>query len=985
MLRSRSAVQFAVLTLLVVGCSLPTAEAQRRKPVTKPTQPPKAPIAKPKDEFQPVHVHIQKGRYAEALEALDKLEKGKADPSRVALARSRCYRELGKWTEAEKVVTAAIKLTPRNAELHAVLAEIQFRTGRYADAEKTAAQAIKYDGQQPLAHLVLAEVYTETGRTKEALEGYRWFVRYYNRTQPKDAATLMLVARGSLQYARWKSVSQIYRFVINTLCPDALKADENSWQAHLVSGNVLLEKYNRAEALPDLEKALAVNSNSADALVALGEAARQKLDREKAEKYADQALKIVPNHVPALQLKADVLIARGDLNEAETVLKKALAVNPVEQRTLARLAACYVLADGPPAEKQLQDLLANIDAIKQFTAEKPSRFTKLVVEVTERNPRPGYFLTILADRVEDRRKYDLAARLFKTAMRVMPELSEPKTSLGMLYMRVGKTKEAQQILDDAFKADPFHVRVSNMRKVLKLLDGYETISTEHFVIRVDSQADKILGRYMAEYLEGIYPELVKQYGFEPPQRTQFEIYNHAQGMKGHEWFSARMIGLPWLHTVGASTGVIVALTSPTATDKPFNWARVLKHEFVHVITLQQTKFNIPHWFTEALAVTAEGYPRSDTWNRLLLQRVPKGELRTLANLNDGFIRPRNSLDWQFAYCQSRLYAQYMVENYGKESIPKMLNAYKQNLPTPKAVESACGVDIATFEKGYVEYLKKIVKELQAGRREPAKPIAELKKAYDANPDDTQAAAAYAHALFKAGQRNAARAIAEKVIAKNPKEPLAAVVMAGLSLLAEDSKTAVAYLETALDRKSPNRDVLLLLGRLKLEDQKNGDAADLLELGRKHFPHDDAILIELGRAYLRLDEYDKLKPLLETVAAQDFDDAAVRKKLAEISRAQKNYKDVVKFGRQVLHIDVLDVDTHRLLGEAYRELKEYKNSVGEYQVALELKPGDATLQLGLAKTHIAAGDKAKAKPLIEAVLKNDPQNTEAKSLLESLNQ
>src|SRR5690606_23228977 len=136
----------------------------------------------------------------------------------------------------------------------------------------------------------------------------------------------------------------------------------------------------------------------------------------------------------------------------------------------------------------------------------------------------------------------------------------------------------------------------------------------------------ILGQAMAEYLEEIYPELVAQFGYEPPHRTHFEIYNKAKGLSAHQWFSARMVGLPWIQTIGASTGVIVALASPNGVAEPFNWARVLRHEFVHVLTLQQTGFHIPHWFTEALAVTSEGYPRPEKWNRLLLERVPKGEL-----------------------------------------------------------------------------------------------------------------------------------------------------------------------------------------------------------------------------------------------------------------------------------------------------------------------------------------------------------------------
>jgi tetratricopeptide (TPR) repeat protein len=962
-----------------------TAAAQRRQvkrqPAVKPVE--KRPAKKITDAFHPAHVHIQKGRYAEALEALHELEKQKADAARLALFRSRCYREQGKWKEAEEILQTAIKTFPRKAELHAAAGWIQFKTGRYEDAEKTAEQAIKYDGQQPLAHLVLAEVYTETGRIAKALDGYRWFIRYYNRVQPKDAERLLLVARGSLQFARWKNSSQILRFVLNTLGPDALKDDEHCWQAYVVSGDLLLEKYNREDAMPEYQRALAINPNAADVLVSLGEASRQQLDQNKAAEYAEKALKAVPNHVEALQLKADVLISKGKIGEAVKTLKLALAVNPREQRTLARLAACYLLVEGEPPAKQLAELLANIDAIKQFQVENPSLFVKTVVDVATRNPKPGYFLTVLAESIEDRRQYYTAERFFKAAIRVMPELAQPKNSLGILYMRIGKTAEAKKLLDDAFKADPFHLRVFNMRKVLKLLDGYETIATPHFVIRFDSKADKVLAQYMAEYLEEIYPDLVKQYGFEPPQRTQFEIYHHGMGQKGHEWFSARMVGLPWLHTIGASTGVIVALTSPTATAKPFNWARVLKHEFVHIITLQQTKFNIPHWFTEALAVTAEGYPRSEMWDKLLLERVPKGELRTLANLNDGFIRAKNSADWQFAYCQSKLYAQYMVEKYGKDSIPKLLAAYRKNLPTSRGIQEACGVDIATFEKGYVEFLQNVVKGIQTGQATTVVPLDDAKKAYEADPTDTKAAGDYAFALFKAGQRRDAKAVAEKAVEKNAKEPLVAWVLASLALLAEDSKKATGLLEAALDRKSPHLHILLLLAKLKAAAEKNGDAADLLELGRKHYPKNEDVLIALGGMYVKLGENAKLKPLLEEVALSDYDDPTVRRKLMEISLAQKNYKDVVKYGVQALQIDVLDVATHRLLAEAYRELKDYKKSVREYEVALQLKPADAALQTGLAKTHIAAGAKEKAKSLLDAVLKADPQNAEAKSLRRGL--
>ena len=91
------------------------------------------------------------------------------------------------------------------------------------------------------------------------------------------------------------------------------------------------------------------------------------------------------------------------------------------------------------------------------------------------------------------------------------------------------------------------------------------------------------------------------------------------------------------------------MQSPGSMERPLNWARVLKHEFVHILTLQQSKFNIPHWYTEALAVESEGFPRPQEWNKLLLERVPaRSKLLNLDTVNLGFIRPNEPDDRQMA-------------------------------------------------------------------------------------------------------------------------------------------------------------------------------------------------------------------------------------------------------------------------------------------------------------------------------------------------
>ncbi|MBM4077983.1 MAG: hypothetical protein FJ267_20330, partial [Planctomycetes bacterium] len=338
------------------------------------------------------------------------------------------------------------------------------------------------------------------------------------------------------------------------------------------------------------------------------------------------------------------------------------------------------------------------------------------------------------------------------------------------------------------------------RKVIKVLDDYSTVTTDHFVIRADGKLDHLLARYMAEYLEEIYPELTSKFGYEPDHRTQIEIYNEAKGLSAHQWFSARMVGLPWVQTIGASTGSIVALTSPASMEQPLNWARVMKHEFVHVLTLQQTHFNIPHWYTEALAMRSEGYPFPVEWNRLLLDRVPKGELGNVDNLSMRFVRAGNQANWNFAYCQSVMYAEYIVERFGEPSLSKLLEAFRQNKPIGQAIQVELGVEKEDFEQGYRDYLNRYVASLkQIEEDEELKP-SEIEKAYKKNKKDRVAAANYARLLLFSRQRSEAKELAESILKEEPTNAVAAFVLGAILLRSEKFKDADQVLEKCLDRE-----------------------------------------------------------------------------------------------------------------------------------------------------------------------------------------
>lgn len=932
------------------------------------------------------HEHKQHGRYTEAIEVYDEAQKQLSDSApinkdlhwQILNGRTQIDALTGKTARALKRLDSALKQTPDHAKLHATVAKLYYETGEYKKADTHVTRALSLDSNNPLAHLIQAQLLTDSGKIEEANEAYRWFVRYYNRSQPEDAETLLVIAAGTTQYARWNSVSQIFNFVINTVCPDALKADPLAWEASYLSGSILQEKYNRPQAAKEFSAALKTNSQAAIVFVALARSAIEAREFDKSSELIKRALKINPHLIEALLLRCDLHLINGQYDKALKSAELATSINARSQSVLARNAACYLLLDGVPNREELALLFddlenaGNTNKVNSTT----TRFTKLITKLFKHNPKPGYFLYDLGQLLEMKRQFSFAEYAYLKTKEMMPQLSGPKTALGMLYMQMGKTDLAQQTLNEAFKSDPYHVRVSNMRKVLGVLESYGLIATEHFIIRYDSKADFILGQYMAEYLEQIYPEMVKQFGYEPPGKTQFEIYNDAKGLGAHQWFSARMIGLPWIQTIGASTGAVVALTSPTAMREPFNWAAVLKHELVHVFTLQQTKYKIPHWFTEALAVRSEGSARPQKFNQLLAERVPKDEIYSLDELDGVFVRPKSSDNWSFAYCQSLLCAEFMIEEFGEDSLKKLLAAYQNQLSTSDAIKHCFNIDQKEFEKRYHVYLQKIAGSLKGYQQKSPIKFRDLQKKYEQDKNDLDIAGQYASKLLRLRKKQKAREIALDVLSKNPKQPQAAITIAQLELLSEDMNSALKVLQPALNLESPDIELLELVGKIRLKQNKFEEALTIYQTGHKKYPYQTKWLEGLAQIYHNLDDSANLETTLIKYVHLDPANDKSMKILMKLYLDQQKYNEALHWGKQSLYVDVLDPEIHQHLAETAVKLDQSELAVRELKMVLHLDEKNEEMRFLLAKTLLDSGKKEEALTQLDLLLQQNPDHTKA---------
>ena len=137
----------------------------------------------------------------------------------------------------------------------------------------------------------------------------------------------------------------------------------------------------------------------------------------------------------------------------------------------------------------------------------------------------------------------------------------------------------------------------------------------------------------------------------------------------------------------------------------------------------------------------------------------------------------------------------------------------------------------------------------------------------------------------------------------------------------------------------------------------------------------------GKAGQKPAQPESQTPLDPELFARNMLEVGLRtqKALAEMALLENNFEAAQKYAKLTLHIDVLDAEVHRILGEACKGLKDNKRAIEELETALELKPKEVDIQLGLAEAYLAVDRNGDAKKLIDEVLKKDAGKERAKEL------
>jgi tetratricopeptide (TPR) repeat protein len=575
-----------------------------------------------------------------------------------------------------------------------VRAEAMVRRGELADAI-----ALLADVASNRAARLRAEAFEGLGDHDAAEEAVDAPVRRLMDVKIDDPAELTEGVRALVVRARIQGQpARDYQTMMMLLGRAHQQLDRLYWPAKLAEAQLLLDKDNEREAIIALHETLALNPRCGQAWFVLGRTALGRFDFSSARLAADRLRKLNPRHPLADLLLAEMSLIRDDPDGGLEVLRPLLARWPRLRPALALLAAAEALRyDEPAVRAALDDYerLSPGSAVAYYTV--------------------GRHLAV-------NRQYDAAATMLAEAIRRQPAWPAPRIELGLMELQSGRDEMALNMLEAVARLDPFNKRASNSLFLLRELAGYDTVETEHFVIRYKPGEDEVLVDMMVEPLERIHAEVSARFRHEPDRKTVIEV------LPDHERFAVRVTGMPWIHTIAACTGPVIALQvpregPPSKHQGPFDWQRVIQHEYTHTITLSQTRNRIPHWLTEAAAVSMEYAPRDYDTCQMLAAAYRDDTLFDLDEIKWAFVRPRRPGDRALAYAQGHWMVEYMNQRYGESALVRLLGLYFDGVREQQAIPQALGVTRAQFIH---EFLAWAGEQVEQWGLTPRPPLEELK-------------------------------------------------------------------------------------------------------------------------------------------------------------------------------------------------------------------------------------------------------------------
>ncbi|MBI2949660.1 MAG: tetratricopeptide repeat protein [Verrucomicrobia bacterium] len=811
----------------------------------------------------------------------------------------------GDYAECIRSASEAMKERFTREEWPILFTRAQLQLGRYREALGIVTNALTRHSRSIPVRLLAREVFLQNGRTEDARDMLQEIneLAGARRLNYPDAASFVALGKAALL------LGADARLVLENFFNQAKKADPEYRDTYLAIGQLALEKYDYDLASKTFHEGLKKFRSDPDLFYGLAKAFSTG-ERTNLVENLDKALQHNPRHTPSLLLVADHQIDAEDYAEAEKTLEKVLAVNPVHPEAWAYRAVLAHLRSDPEGETKARET-----ALKYWKT----------------NPRVPY---LIGQKLSQKYRFTEGSAYQRQAATWDAEYVPSKIQLAQDLLRLGKDEEGWRLAEEVHKKDAYDVVAYNLVTLRETLANFRFLTNQDFAIRMAPHEAETYGNQVVELLGQAKAALSQKYEFETPKPTMVEIFPEQKD------FAVRTFMMPGGEGyLGVCFGNVITANSPASqTASPSNWKAMLWHEFCHVVTLGLTKNKMPRWLSEGISVYEETRAHA-TWGQTMIPRyremIMKGELTPVRDLSAAFLTPKTSFHLQFAYYQSSLVVEFLVERFGFDALKGILKDLGEGKEINAAIEARTAA------------MPKIETEFEAFAR---------RKAEELGPD----------LEWKRPEGQPGRARGE----------------AALDLIPHNGD------DQWMEKHPRNYWVLQLKAKRLIQQKKWEDAKAPLKTLIENYPDQvgqDSAYLLLASAHRGLNETDLERQALSRVAALDADAIDAFLRLMELASATGDWSEVAANAERFLAVNPLVPGPYRYLGRAHEELGRPQKAIEAYQILLKLDPPDpADVHFRLAKMLHTAGDHSAKRHLLKA-LEEAPRFLEAHKFLLAITQ
>lgn len=549
----------------------------------------------------------------------------------------------GKYKLAASVAAEEVERGVWNERWSRLLIQCHLVTGQYDDAVQTYETAIKRYTTSLTLRLLGIESYRLSGRIDLAEKAE---IDFANRLQASSSGYISrdsLVAAGRYFADQGEDARQVLKLFYDRV----LDSDPTFVEAIIATAELAIEKGDYQVAVDSLKEA-ARQSQTDPRIPYLSARAWMYSDSKKFEAAINQALTLNGSHIPTLLLLAENQIDAEKYDEAADSIAKILGIN----------------LDQPLAWA----LSAVIDHVYgHYTIEQLKRNTAL--SVWKSNPEVDH---LIGRKLSDKYRFAEGAAYQRLALAKDPNHVPAKFQLSQDLLRLGIDDEGWKLADQVTQQDPYNVVAYNLMTLKDRLDQMTTIQRDGIVVRMNAREASIYGMEAVDLLLEAKNKLARKYDIKIDAPIIVEIYAKQSD------FAIRTFGLPGgAGFLGVCFGRVITANSPASQGQsPSNWKSVLWHEFCHVVTLEKTRNRMPRWLSEGISVYEERQ-RDPAWGEAISPTyrrwITGGQMTPVADLSSAFLTPATPMHLQFAYYQSSLVVEFLVDRFGHASLLAVLD------------------------------------------------------------------------------------------------------------------------------------------------------------------------------------------------------------------------------------------------------------------------------------------------------------------------